>query len=157
MKSKTILFLCLFLGIGLTHLNAQMDWHMNAEGTGVLITTFEFPFTVNAWCGDNTQPADVLTGMVTSHNVYHFKRWVYTGANEHYFGGELLSSKSDEVFKFMEKDHAMKIVMNGDIMIYGVDTFRYNCIGNEGTHYVGTCTFNIPTQTLVSVDKAICN
>lgn len=156
MKTKALLFLCLFLGIGLTQLSAQMKWNTNEKGTGTLITTFAFDYGIAVYC-DGKQ-VDLLVGTINSHNVYRFKNNVYWGANEHYLGGDLksTSTNSDEVFKVTEKDHGFNIIMDGEAMVTGTDLFHFNVIGNKGTHYTGTGLFDIPTQTLTSI-RADCH
>jgi hypothetical protein len=158
MKTKTFLLLCFLLGMGLSQLSAQLKWNVNEEGTGTLITTLAFnDFGIAVYC--DGQQVDLLTGTVTTHNIYRFKNWVYWGANEHYFGGDFKSTwtDSDEVFNLMEKDHGFDIIMDGDVMVSGTDIYHFNIIGNKGTHYVGSIEWDIPTQTISSVIRADCH
>jgi hypothetical protein len=157
MKTKMLLIVCFILGMGLTQLSAQMNWNVNKDGTGTLITSFGFESGIAVFC-DGKQ-VDLLTGTVTTHNIYRFKNWIYWGANEHYFGGDFQSTwtDSDEVFKLMEKDHGFDIVMDGDVLVSGTDIYHFNLIGNKGTHYTGTILYDIPTQTITSVIRADCH
>jgi hypothetical protein len=158
MKTKTFLLTCLLMGIGLTQVSAQEVSHLNDKGTGTFITTYSFDNFGNPVFCDGQQ-VDFISGTVRTHNVYIFKNGVFEKANEHYFGGEFHSSNpnSTEVFKFMEKDHAMDIYfLEGDPQPYGTDTFRYDIIGNEGSHYVATCQWDIHTQTFIGVIRAVC-
>jgi|WetSurMetagenome_2_1015567.scaffolds.fasta_scaffold03008_8 hypothetical protein len=151
MKTKTLLLLCLFIGIGLTKLTAQND--LNKKGTGSISFNYVYDnFPLPAFC-DGIQ-VDMLTGTVTVHDVLFFRNWVFSKANQHFFSGELYSSVSDEVFKLIEKDHCMEIVMEGDI-VTGLDIYHYNLKGNHGTHYVGTATYDLKTGEFTSV-RSVC-
>jgi hypothetical protein len=161
MKTKTFLLLCLFLGIGLTRLSAQWDFkfNMNKNGTGTIIIRGEYSFGdygIPVYC--DGQLVDIFIGSATFRGVHRFKNWVYQGANDEYYGADLHSSYSDEVFKFIEKDHTIDITMvEGDPMPYGTSRVNYNIIGNEGHHYIGTLIWDIHSQTFTSVIRGVCN
>jgi len=158
MKTKAFLVVCLFLGFGLTQVSAQVEYHMSKDGTGTISYRGTFTNWGQAVFCDGQQ-VDYIEGNVECHNVYSFNKWVQHGANEHYFGDDFRSTwtTSDEVFKFMEKDHAMHVTfVEGDPMPYGTDTFHFNLVGNKGHNYEGTCTWDIHSQTFISVIRAVC-
>jgi hypothetical protein len=162
MKTKTFLLLCLFFGIGLTPLfgqQVQVISHLNDKGTGTVIYIgSEIPWGTPVMC--DGQQVDILVGTINSHQVISFKNGVLKGANERYVGGDFrsINPNSTEVFKFMEKDHAMDLYfveVDGDPQLCGTDTFHFNIIGNEGSHYEGIGVLDIQTQS-VTIIKANC-
>jgi hypothetical protein len=160
MKTKTLLLICLFSGIGLARLSGQQAQeisHLNDKGNGTIhVILSEIPWGTPVMCGG--QQADFLVGTINAHIVISVKNWVKQASNERYFGGDFSSTNplSTEVFKFMEKDHVMDIYfVEGDPMPYGTDTFHFNIIGNEGSHYVGIGLLDIHTQS-VTIIKANC-
>ncbi|MGD0757015.1 MAG: hypothetical protein ABR927_18355 [Bacteroidales bacterium] len=162
MKTKTLLLLCLFFGIGLTQLSAQeliLKYNMSKDGTGTLQIRINYNFgeyAIPVFC--DGQQVDLLIGSATFRGVHRYKNWVFQGANDEFFGGDLHSTISDEVFKFIEKDHTGEFTLvPGDLTPYGILRVDYNINGNEGHHYIGTLLWDIHAQTYTSSVKAICN
>jgi hypothetical protein len=135
-----------------------MKFNMSKDGTGTII--FEGTLTnfgVPVFC--DGQQVDFIVGTVNYHVVYSFNKWVQHGANERYAGNDFHSTwtTSGEVFKFMEKDHAMHVTfVEGDPIPYGTDIFHFNLIGDKGHNYVATCTWDIHSQTFTGVIRSVC-
>jgi hypothetical protein len=81
MRTKTILFLCLLLGIGLTKLSAQNG----KDGTGSVVSYYpNGDFWTDIWCDGVF--VDFIVGEATGHVVDHYKNnvfqwedWTYRG------------------------------------------------------------------------------
>jgi hypothetical protein len=65
--------------------------------------------------------------------------------------GEVTSSLTGETFKIRETD---KYMGNPDFFIV---TWRYNLIGNMGTHYHGTISYDIRSNSIIEVSNTVCN
>lgn len=160
MKTKTLIMVCLLFGIGLTQLSAQITIKkdLNAKGTGTII----FTGTVNnygnvVYCND--QIVDYLEGTMTLFGVVQFKNGVEQSNNQIYRGDDIHSTmtNSDEVFKFVEKDHIMNVYfVEGDPQPWGTNIFRFNYIGNKGTHYIATAIWDVHSQTVTGVIRDVC-
>jgi hypothetical protein len=82
MKTKTFLLLCLFLGIGLTQLNAQLLPPDNKTGTGI-VSFYEYVTDISGYwdipvvCGG--EEINHLTGNVTGFSRVFFKgdTWIW--------------------------------------------------------------------------------
>ena len=149
MKTKTLLLLCLFMGIGLTQLSGQNGKNGNGAVTGfdVYITTADYPMQP-VYCGDVM--VDELYGTTTYHFVAHFKNGILISENVHY-EGVVQSKNTTEEFKYSDND---KIDYNSGIVIS-----HFNLIGDQGTHYIGTLIWggvNDPDYTNPVPGKAMC-
>ena len=148
------------MGINVTQLSAQfiIKKDLNEKGTGTMIIIATFNNFGNVvYCND--QIVDYLEGTATMVTVAQFKNGVEQSVNQIFSGDDFHSTKtnSDEVFKFVEKDHAMNIYfVEGDPQPWGTDTFRFNYIGNKGTHYIATCLWDVHSQTLAGVIRDVC-
>lgn len=143
MKTKTFLLVCLFLGIGLTQLNAQNG----KNGSNITTETGVWNgYEVPVYC-DGTM-VDDLTGTVNYLNVIFWKdgNWV---REIHYIWGEVQSTKPPlfEVFKVIEIDHCVAAT--------GIDKFKVYLKGNKGSHYIGTFIYYFNTGELELI-KMIC-
>jgi hypothetical protein len=135
MKTKTLLLLCLFLGIGLTQLSAQK----NAKGTysekiAVVWESYWMPIVCN---GDFV---DWLFGTVTVNCEYHYENGVAAWLNYHTVGEAVSTDYGDivgtgEVFTIKENDFK-QMTVSGVWPRYL--TFHFNLNGNMGNHYQGT-------------------
>ena len=146
MKTKTFLLLCLLSGIGLTWLSAQPV----VEGTKSIILCVDgYPYWQPIYC--NGEQIDYFTGTTSIHQVLHYVNGVPVFAINN-VKGEATGENSDEVFTVKE---------NGlnNIVGQGISTWHFNLIGNQGSHYIGTMTWdwmNDPLGEHLIVDKAIC-
>lgn len=142
MKTKTLLILCLFFGIGLTQLSAQTKT-VKIEGSvpnGYFIPIYCNGIQVDYLVGDFSYKVEI-------HYVDGIPTWQHGQAK-----GQLTSS-TGEVFKLKETD--MKHAYYGCDMI-----LNYNLIGNNGNHYIGTLIWDWcidPFLLNPPVIKAICN
>lgn len=142
MKTKTIILICLLLGIGLVELSAQTK---TVVLEGSVPNGYFLPIICN---GTNV---DYLVGDFSYHVELHYVNgipiWQQGQAR-----GELTSS-AGEVFKLKETDK--KHNCNGCSM-----TLNYNLIGNKGNHYIGTLIWDLCNDPFLlnpTVIKTICN
>ena len=125
MKTKLALFLCLFLGIGLTQVSAQNG----KNGTGSVSYNYfvDWPSTVPIYCGG------VQVDEVTATNFY-------SKTVDHYFMGNLIW----EVAKITNVTYTStltgeKFVVNGTQKFDGSTLtfyFTANLNGDKGNHYI---------------------
>lgn len=140
MKAKVFLFGCIFLGIGLIQLSAQIPLPKNGV-TGAISwyeewDGYSIPITVGAG-------VDVLTGTANIHNVALVMNNVFTRSNQHMYGEVKSSLPPYEVFKFSDMGHA-------DISS-GIGTIHVTLIGELGTRYIATFTYDLNTFELTNV------
>lgn len=142
MKTKTLLLICLLLGIGSTQISAQTK---TVKIEGFVPNGYWIPI----FCGD--VQVDFLAGDFSYKVEIHYIDGIPTWQLGQVKGQ--LTSSTGEVFKLKETD-----MKHG---YYGGDmTFNYNLIGNKGTHYIGTMIWdwvNDPLLENPTVIKAICN
>lgn len=148
MKTKTLLFICLFLGFGLTNLSAQFP-EIGKSGNWSFTFIFDgFSENVPLNCDCNT--IDVLVGTVRCHTVYHWSNydgnpydwdWV-----RQQFDGELTSQLTQEVFK-------VKDILKGEgPYSAGIPaTGHFNVIGDRGTHYIVNYIWDMNGMAFVNV------
>jgi hypothetical protein len=141
MKTKTFLFLCLFIGIGLTQLSAQNV----KNGTGAVPQWVEWTWVQPVYC--NGVQIDDLSGHGTAHVIDHYK------------DGELLYSivSYDGVYESTVTDEEFKILSTNEKDVYTplwTTAFHYNLIGNKGSHYIGAIYMDINGTFIV--EKALC-
>lgn len=135
MKTKIFLLLCLFIGVGLPQLVAQKS---NSKGTkseqGWRQSTYWSP----VYSGD--QMVDYLVGDVMVHFVAHFKNGLCQFENDQIKGE--VTSGSGEVFEIKEFD---KYNFTDGLNF----TWKFNLIGDWGSHYIGTLTYSVLTGIIV--------
>ncbi len=129
MKTKTILLLCLFLGIGLTQLNAQLLPPDNKTGTGI-VSFYEYVTDISGYwdipvvCGG--EEINHLTGNVTGFSRVFFKGDTWIWQNSWYewdlTGNDGETFKGKDIWKWVWSD--------------GIGYGHANLIGNKGTHYI---------------------
>jgi len=96
MKTKTLLCLCLFLGIGLTQLSAQND----KNGTGSVVYYHLSEFYTDIWC--NGVFVDWIVGEGTGHVVDHYKNNVLQWSVFTYSG--TATGLNGDIYTFREID-----------------------------------------------------
>jgi hypothetical protein len=144
MKTKTFLFVCLFLGMSMTQVTAQNG----KNGTGSVSTKFvwdTYYLDIPVYC--NEAVVDRLTGTVNTHLIDHFKNGILIWEKEQ-FDGEAAGQKTSEVFK-------VKDIFEIDATTW-VMTGHSNLIGSNGTHYILTYIYSSATDTFEFV-KAACH
>lgn len=136
MKTKTILLLCLFLGIGLTQLSAQ-DWPPpppdNKNHTGSVVTLEPIEgYSVPVFSSDG-QLIDWLAGNITAHYVRHYKNGVWISEIADFYG-EIVSvgldfeSGTGEIFSVKDQYKTREVGVNGD--------GHFIAKGNQGSHII---------------------
>jgi hypothetical protein len=99
MKTKMLIMLCLFLGLGLTRLTAQPS---NPSGTGTIVTNYEEGWVTGVYC-DGVQ-IDCMHGSGTVHSVDHYVNGVWMWELGVDFHGTGESCWTGEKFTFKEID-----------------------------------------------------
>lgn len=144
---KFLVVSTLLLGINQLYAQLPIDVTPPKNGNGNVSFTYEWDGYWQSISCDNFE--DELSGTVNCVFVVHFMNNLPVFANEHLYG-TVKSKETDEEFNLMEKD---KIEFSG--FAYSIVHWHFNLIGNEGTHYVGTMTWNAQTGDMW-FDKLIC-
>jgi hypothetical protein len=146
MKTKTLLFLCLLLGIGLTKLSAQAPPNM-PDGTKSVVWTFTYPWEQDISCGSYQ---DVLSGIITFHETDLFKNGVMTRGENH-GDGILTNSNGDEfVIHINFKGHA-PYDANYNYLNW---TYHNNIVGENGAIFIGAASMT--QDGVFTIEKAVC-
>lgn len=140
MKAKSLLMICALLCISFTQINAQDNpnaaiqfW---AQGT----------YWTPVFCGG--EMVDNLEGgTIRVHVVYRYKNGNFFKEIDQ-IKGEVTSDKTGEVFQIREIDKTYK----EDVWYV---TWHYNLIGNQGSHYIGTITYNY-SNGAITFDNTVC-
>jgi hypothetical protein len=140
MKTKTILLVSLFLGIGLTQLSAQNG----KNGTGTITGTEEASYDQQIYCDGVL--IDEIVGTIEYHYVLHFKNGEYDFVHNNATGEGTSVIFPYEVFKIHEIDKSEWEV--------NCIKWHFNLIGNMGSHYIGFVTWNFITNE-TTYDKLI--
>ena len=139
MRTKTLLLLCLLLGIGMTQLSAQLpDPPDNKHGTGVVSGWKSYnDLLYPVFCND--EMVDVIEVDLSVHWLAHFVNFNFVFA-EHNCKGvgvsvgfineeEIKIGGTGEVFKLIDIPHKYDPYAEYQYELL-------NFIGNQGTHYV---------------------
>ena len=146
MKTKTLLLLCLFLGIGMTQLSAQ---NKGGPGNRSYVTKYHsdypgFYYVMPVTCNGVTDFIKVEDYTITSvfHNVETQYFWEIDNLNY-----TAVSLKTGEVFKGVEQD---KFVINFDEGNWAgsIGTWRVNLKGDRGSRYIVTYGFSFIPNTI---------
>jgi hypothetical protein len=148
MKTTLFLILCLMSTtlMQLSAQNSQKDDINKSIVTRGLDETFVFP----VFC-DGVQ-VDELICSPPSLYVNHYQKGVRIWSNSMSIG-EATSLETGEVFRLKDFD---KITVSDDPEIQGLVVEHMNLVGNKGSHYIFTCTYEFPAWKLTSVVKASC-
>jgi hypothetical protein len=146
MKTKTLLLLCLFLAIGLTHLNAQNT----KNNTGSFTEYYTGSWLIPVYC--NGEIVDNLQATMNVHHIGHFLKgdWLWCKVE---CTGEAVSELTKEVFSIKEIDKQENNIQPDGTWLL-VDVYHFNMRGSNGTHYIGTQIIDW-TGTITSV-SAVC-
>jgi hypothetical protein len=143
MKTKTLLLLCLLLGIGLIQISAQNGKNSTgSESSKFVWDAYYLDIPVNC----NKAVVDRLIGSVNVHLIDHYINGALIWEKEQ-FDGEAKSQVTGEVFK-------VKDIFEIDAITWEM-TGHCNLTGNYGTHYVLTYKYYSATDTFEFV-KAVC-
>lgn len=142
MKTKSLLLVCLFVGIASLSVKAQ-DKANNAD-QGWIVGTYYSPVFCDGVMVDYLEGGTILV-----HFVFRmFKNGKLLAKEIDQIKGEVLSS-SGETFTIRETD---KYVYEDNWVL----TWHYNLVGDRGTHYTGTLTYDYGTGEL-TVGNTTCN
>ncbi len=149
MKTKVLLFICVFLGVGLIQITAQPA---NGETGSVSFFSTWYGYYVDIPVNCNNNEVERLVGNVTIHTVYHYQNydqnifdWVWVRQE---FDGEVENSLTHEVFKVKD------VLTSTDFL--SPATGHFNLKGNQGSHYIVTYIYDGSTDSFTFV-KATCN
>jgi hypothetical protein len=143
MKTKTLLLLCLLLGIGVTQLSAQNG----KNGTGsVSVKEIWNAYYIDIPVNCNDQVIDRLSGTVTIHVINHYKNGDLLWSRQQFDGA--VTSQSGEVF-------TVKDIFTWDLSNGLICSGHCNIKGSYGTHYILTYIYDGNTDTFSFV-KAVC-
>lgn len=122
---------------------------INAKGTGSVSTFWVWDsYWQPVYCGD--EMVDYLIGTANVHTLLHLKNGNPIFENVH-IEGLVYSPNSKEEFKLSEHDKLD--------YASGILTWHFNLIGNYGTHYIGTMSWdyvNDPNMEHIVIGKAMC-
>jgi hypothetical protein len=158
MKTKTLLLICLFLGIGLTQISGQ-NGQKDAPKTYSEWYTTAYPDPV--FC--DGEQVDVLDLTITSHHIAKYVKgeWLHcfvqsTGTavsvgfideNGNKIGG------TGEVFTIKEIAKQDNNIITATYWEW-VANLHFNAKGNNGTHYIVSCTLYYDGR--VEGGKSVC-
>ncbi len=135
MKTMKFFIVCLFLFVGLPQLYAQKG---NSANSKSVRGWKECPYWTFVFM--DGQYIGFLSGSVMVHYVSHFKNGSFITETDQIKGE--VTSVSGEVFELKEVDKYN--------FAEGLNfTWRFNLIGERGTHYIGTLTFNMLTGMII--------
>lgn len=144
MKKKTLLIFCLFLSFSLVQLSAQSDTTIKVVNKTVVFNIDDFGYYAPVYC--NGKIVDKLWGNIHVKYLDHIEKnsvkW------EMYIWDGEVTGLYGEVFKIHESD---KI----GIPDAGVYTYHFNLVGDMGSHYLNSGTYDSKTG-MVTIDKAVC-
>jgi hypothetical protein len=145
MKTKTLLFICLLIGVGLTQLSAQNG----NDGTGVVNITIPTDYWLPVY-SDGNQVGD-LGGVVKWHAQFFYKDGILVRVFSHIKDIMVENFNTGEIFKCHE-------LLKTDLVdVFSTD--RFNLIGDQGTHYIGYMTIhdwsNDNPYGILTIEKVI--
>ena len=127
MKTKTFLFLCLILGIGLTQLSAQVPLPANGK-TGLVSYNFTWDgYYVDIPVAHGQLAVDRCVGYASAHGLYYYKDGVIV-AEQVTFRGGVTNPRTGEIFEVKD----FYICKYSDRGGYG----NWYLEGNQGSHYI---------------------
>jgi len=148
MKTKTIIILCLFLGLATPKLFGQLP-PVIPDGTKSIVWTLVVPGWEQYVSCDGVD--DVLIGDVTFDETDLFKNGEIIRGVAHVFG-QLTSINTGEVFTLHE--NLKGYLPLDEFGNYTNGTGHFNLVGDYGTHYIGS--FSFFEDGTFTTDKAVC-
>ncbi len=140
----SVLMVCLFIGISFSNTKAQND------ASNVYQAWVESTFWSPVFC-DGVMVDALEGGTIRVHVVERYLPGVsFTRIAQ--IKGEVTSDLTGEVFKIRETDKYSWSPGSPYIV-----KWRYNLIGNMGTHYHGTITYDIWAGVILEVSQTVCN
>ena len=146
MKTKTLLLICLFMGIGLTRLSAQLP-PVIPDGTKSVVWSFTSHWEEYVSCNG---VEDVLEGDVTFYETDLFKDGeIIRGVN--HGNGTLTNANGDEFEIHVKIKGQLPLDPDGNYMN---GTIHYNIVGDNGVLFIGAFSFYDNGDFVT--DKAVC-
>jgi hypothetical protein len=149
METRFFLIVCLFTGMTMTQLSAQNSQKDDITRSFVIRGTSE-AYLLHVYC-DGLQ-VDELVVTTPFHNVNHYQKGVWVWCNSWNIG-EVSSLVTGEVFRLKDID---RITITNDQNLEGFAVDHVNLIGNAGSHYIASCTYDFPSWEVTAVVKASC-
>lgn len=140
MKTKSLLMIaCFFAGAALMSISAQTN---DTKSDQYWVKTYYYTpvFCDGIWI-------DRVEGELTIHVVDHYKngKWVWQNLQ---INCEATGMLSGETFKFHMTEKYSRATRISD--------WRYNMIGDMGSHYIGSLTYNYSNGDF-TINKTVCH
>jgi len=148
MKTKTLLLICLFLGIGLTQLSAQNS--QNGTGTDVWYIDNAIGWGCPVYC--NGKEVDYLWGIGSAHVIDHFKAGVWQWETIEIKG--IGRNEAGDKFSFSEQDKFYYSHLLGDYTWTCHDNIKAR--GEHNTLYNISLIINFYDANIFVVKNATC-
>lgn len=127
MKTKAFLLICLFLGIGLTQLSAQIPLPANGK-TGLVSYNFTWDgYWIEIPVAHGQLALDRCVGFASAHGLYYYKDGVIV-AEQVTFRGSVANTRTGEIFEVKD----FYVCKYSDRGGYGT----WYITGNQGSHYI---------------------
>jgi hypothetical protein len=127
MKTKTFFLLCLFFGIGLTQLSAQIPLPANGK-TGLVSYNFTWDgYWIEIPVVRGQQAVDRCVGYANAHGLYYYKDGAII-AEQVTFRAEVTNPRTGEIFEVKD----FYVCRYSDRGGYGTWYIK----GNLGSHYI---------------------
>ena len=141
---KTLLIICIFLSFSLVQLSAQSDSLVKVINKTDVFTYDNSVYSFPVYC--NGEIVDILWGNIKVKGLYHVEKGLFKWAM-YIWDGEL-EGLYGEVFQI---HWSVKVFLPklGDI------TYRFNLVGNMGSHYINSGTSD-PNTGILTIDKTVC-
>jgi hypothetical protein len=139
MKTKTFLWICLIMSMSLAQLIAQNGQNEKGNYSEVWAFAWDGGYWQSVTCGEGQE--DSLVGVsIMNHVISHYANGVNVW-NIAQVDGEAVSVVTGEKFSVHEKDQ--KVILEECMA-----TWKFNLVGDKGSHYLGTMTWNFCTQVI---------
>lgn len=145
MRTKTLIMVCLLLGIGLSQLSAQ---NSNSGGTKSIVYDWPVGFYTEIWC--NGVFIDYIVGEAVAHVVDHYKNYEWQWEDITFSG--TATGLHDDIYTFSEIDKVWvpkenvwichTHVKSNNKAIYNV-AFIISTIDGSAVTKVESCTGNL--------------
>ena len=149
MKTKIFSVLCLLMFIALTRLNAQNN-QTNDLNKSVVVRGTSQTYLYYVYCGD--VQIDVLECVAPFQNVCHYDKGLLVSCISRNFG-EATSMTTGEHFRVKDIDR-ISITDSQNQAGFVID--HVNLMGDKGSHYIASCTYEFPSWKIISVNRANC-
>ena len=147
MKTKFILFLCLFMSVGFMKISAQNG----KNGTGTEVYTFQADWSV-------TYPIE-CDGEIVDEVIFNIN---IIKCIDHFKNGQLIwgNYSVPQTDKMTSLWSGEEFVIRGDLERFrpreGRDYWKVNLIGNMGNHYIVHFVYNLDPFEIIEI-HGVCN